>query len=495
MKSKTLYLLLVISLLIGDLPANKLTAKNLSTGSLKKAASTVIPIWDSIKQWSFVQNQGWLLSNRTFNLVYDNQRNLLSSFDDTSNPPFSTVVYTRGIVNKYDAKNNLVSSIRKIYLDSTWFEQERTTIVYDANNNILEYLYEEKTDLSSDFITNIHSFLTYDVQGNNISRFDSTLTNIIERKYNYYKFNYSYDSKRNIINTLEQNLKIPATFWLITKNVTNTYDNNNNKIIQLDSFFSITGVFQSIYKNHFTNTYDASKNLLIHEDSTTKGRLVYTYDERNNMLSSAYIKVDGIYAAQIAKKNYTYDAVNNLTSKTDSIFHWSGGTAGRILININKIFYTYDVNKNVTSELSQGWTGGNSNTFWDGAKITYTYNTDENLYLKVSKYYDKAGAIVGGDSTFYYEGNGSTGVKGVNSNITFLVFPNPFISSTTIKLITNKNISANVKLFDMLGNEVKSILVTNNEATIERENLGNGIYFYNIISDDKLIATGKLIIE
>jgi len=78
------------------------------------------------------------------------------------------------------------------------------------------------------------------------------------------------------------------------------------------------------------------------------------------------------------------------------------------------------------------------------------------------------------------------------------VYPNPFITTTTIYLgfsIENKD-NLQVVLYDVLGKEVKRIEgITTNEVQVHRENLLAGIYYYQLNSEASLIKTGKLVVE
>lgn len=61
------------------------------------------------------------------------------------------------------------------------------------------------------------------------------------------------------------------------------------------------------------------------------------------------------------------------------------------------------------------------------------------------------------------------------------IYPNPFSASTTIKL--NDGFCINncyVKLYDMVGEELRNYKMKNNELQIERDGLTNGIYFLHI---------------
>ena len=81
-----------------------------------------------------------------------------------------------------------------------------------------------------------------------------------------------------------------------------------------------------------------------------------------------------------------------------------------------------------------------------------------------------------------------------HDEMTTNIYPNPFTSSTTFEL--NKELkNAQLKLFDVLGKEVRSIYFSANKISLEREKLESGIYFYQISLENKIVSSGKLMAE
>jgi len=85
---------------------------------------------------------------------------------------------------------------------------------------------------------------------------------------------------------------------------------------------------------------------------------------------------------------------------------------------------------------------------------------------------------------------------------TISTFPNPFTTQTTITfqkpLFTTHN--SQLHLFTPLGQKVSiKYSVTQNESKtifhIDRGNLSSGVYFFQIISEEEIIASGKLVVQ
>ncbi|HTB32315.1 MAG TPA: T9SS type A sorting domain-containing protein [Bacteroidia bacterium] len=95
------------------------------------------------------------------------------------------------------------------------------------------------------------------------------------------------------------------------------------------------------------------------------------------------------------------------------------------------------------------------------------------------------------DFTWGSASSGTPEIFANNENIS--VYPNPATNSVTFSFAGNK--PRMVNLFDIMGNKVKSILITNSITSINIENLADGFYFYQVIDNSNtILQTGKLAI-
>lgn len=86
-------------------------------------------------------------------------------------------------------------------------------------------------------------------------------------------------------------------------------------------------------------------------------------------------------------------------------------------------------------------------------------------------------------------------IKYNNSN---LIYPNPFNNTTTIfvdEIILRQNINVELKIYNLLGEEILIIKIINKYTTITRNGLNNGVYLYKITSNNQIINNGKLMIN
>jgi hypothetical protein len=92
--------------------------------------------------------------------------------------------------------------------------------------------------------------------------------------------------------------------------------------------------------------------------------------------------------------------------------------------------------------------------------------------------------------------NKTTSVHEIEIKNHSTVYPNPFISSSTLEM-DPKVIIQNLKfqMTDVFGRKVQELKITESKLQIERGSLPNGIYFYKITSEGIIISTGKLVTE
>ncbi|NMB82039.1 MAG: T9SS type A sorting domain-containing protein [Ignavibacteria bacterium] len=80
----------------------------------------------------------------------------------------------------------------------------------------------------------------------------------------------------------------------------------------------------------------------------------------------------------------------------------------------------------------------------------------------------------------------------------FQNYPNPFNPVTTISYQIPENNHVTLKVFDMIGNEVETLINEEKPAgyhtiTFDAENISTGVYFYQLKVGD-FVSTKKLIL-
>jgi len=74
------------------------------------------------------------------------------------------------------------------------------------------------------------------------------------------------------------------------------------------------------------------------------------------------------------------------------------------------------------------------------------------------------------------------------------VFPGPFHTSATLKLLQHTPRPVLLNIYDVYGRKVRTEKFQQS-LKLDRENLSDGIYFYNITDEENIIALGKFVID
>ena len=308
----------------------------------------------------------------TNEFTYDDQGNVKSTKDGQGNTTQMT----------YDSQGNLTQISYPIGSESYAYDSEGNLLnATDANGNTTRFSYDvlNRPTIIQDALNNQ---LTYEYDGNgNLSK--ETDPNNNAHEFGYDALNrlvsvntpagltlYGYDQVGNLTAMVDAN------------GHTNTYTYNNKNLVEIET----DGAgFQTNY------TYDENGNLITRIDAN--GNITtYEYDALDRLIKKSYEGNTDSYAYDnqsnlIACSNndiemeFTYDALNRLTSKT--------------VVNWNKtISYTYDANSNRKTMTDP-----------DGGITTYSYDANNRLTQiqnpqdEVTKFtYDDVGRITRQDN-------------------------------------------------------------------------------------------------
>jgi hypothetical protein len=75
-----------------------------------------------------------------------------------------------------------------------------------------------------------------------------------------------------------------------------------------------------------------------------------------------------------------------------------------------------------------------------------------------------------------------------------LIYPNPAVDKIYVSLKENPNAESSIILYDFSGKKVLSEALQQGTSAIGTKNIPSGIYFYKIISGNKTIKPGKIVI-
>lgn len=343
-------------------------------------------------------------------------------------------VNSRHSISTYDDDNRLIERISHDWDGVKWVNDRRYTQTHDVNNNVIEYFSREWDE--SDWLNTSHLTYSYDESNNLLEYMYQTWNGInwANRDLNKYK----YDGNNNCIEYLKQAWSINSE-WYNNRMQKTTYDTNNNAIEYINMLWNSTNW-----------------------DSALVAK--FTYDERDNKLENLSQYYHNSEWRNGNKVNYSYDEKNNLIE--DTYHNWMD----TVWFALSKTLYTFDEKNNLIEELDQHQSSSNSG--WeDNTRTLYSY-------VNITGVEDDLSII----KSFSLSNN----------------YPNPFNPSTTIKYSIPEQSNVSIKVFDVIGREVSTLLNKkqqqgNYEVEFDGSYLPSGIYFYRLQAGD-FVETKKMIL-
>ncbi len=75
------------------------------------------------------------------------------------------------------------------------------------------------------------------------------------------------------------------------------------------------------------------------------------------------------------------------------------------------------------------------------------------------------------------------------------IYPNPFEETTTIFIQADLSGTNMIRIYDIYGKEIRTIINAGNQITLSKENFSSGIYFVVFESEKEILEIEKLVVE
>ncbi len=207
--------------------------------------------------------------------------------------------------------------------------------------------------------------------------------------------------------------------------------------------------------------------------------------------SKSYVKKPAYYVYRFLAKNIfsnqNADSVVKITESNPNLYHYQVQPMG-----MNVAWSTNPTDSIVIS--------GTGNLFtWD---IPITCNTTfptvcDSIFPMNN--YSVSGShtiLLNNGVPVFYSWNNVLGITQTNEqkNISVNIYPNPSGNLINIDINDSRITNYDIKTYDMLGNIIFSKTFNSKHETLNL-NLPNGMYFYQVKDTEKIIGTGKVIIQ
>ena len=393
--------------------------------------------------------------------------NLISHLNDFVNPQKANVQDNQTIIDSiiyfgadrskskrtytYDEKGRITSYLILYLYNSEWENGWQITHSYDSLGNLLNILNENWNGINWE--NSIYQTFSYDSIGNNTLHLLFLWGN--NNWQNILRISKTYDSVGNMITSTTE--KWIDSTWINSLKITLNYYPNGMRD------FNIVELWNGSNWEYFI-------------------LLTFKYTNDWELLSLLYKIWDGDIWNNNSRTTFTYSldepqliGLNEIWDNSQWIVH-------------SRYSYSYNANGYFAHGIYELWENGNWVPF-DGGIITIE-NPDgfiEHLWTyEAFVYYGKP-------TSADVEGNFLLKDFELSQN-----YPNPFNPSTTIKFQIPRNGFVTLKVYDVLGNEVATLVSEEKPAgsykvEFDGSNLASGIYIYRLTSGN-YTASKKLIL-
>ncbi len=397
---------------------------------------------------------------------------------------------TRHYINSYDSHGNLITSLYENFEDSSSIQSSRWSYNYNDNDSL--------TKITAEILKKGEWFFDY-------------------------RRNYSYNTANKLSQMLEE--RFVDSVWYPVATYIYTYDTygrlqtlvmaygefGDSYTYEYDSLNRVTklitkGCLYGTWSNNFEcfYVYDTQSNLIEKFEMlwnmgmwNKNSKTIYTYNLQNEMITNTELRGEDTNWVNQTTKEYAYNSNGGLIQEIYKIWNDTNW--------VNKTITTYTLNSidNILEKLIQKYSNGN---IINSTLVLNDYDLNENCILSRGfKWVNQTWTPSSNNLTVTYNNNteGETywaqivemqyiTITGVddktntpNSFTLYQNYPNPFNPATTIKYsIPNSNM-VSIKVFDILGKEVTTLVNEQqnsgiHEVTFNAENLSSGTYFYQL---------------
>ena len=399
----------------------------------------------------------------------------------------------------YDPSGNQISRVSQEW-DTTltsWVNSGKNEYTYDANHNMITDV-SANWNISSNTWKNSSKYeYTYDANNNRSSKKHYYWDNGTSNWKDQYIYEYTYDANNNKILELHKSWNLSS--WINRYKTEYTYDANNNLISKNRYKWNSTS---NTWENYYWTLYTYTNNRLTFEnkkkwdESTSswvdQSRINSTYNSNGKYLSILNENYNGSVWRKESEYLFEYDSNDNIISYIEKN-NWNGSDWDKR----DKYNFWY----NSTGLCN----GGNHETWFAGHWVSadapwmmflpklfdYYYYDEDTDFTYLDEITSWFSYIPGYEYSVYY--NGITDVKekvATPSKYTLEQnYPNPFNPSTKISYSLPKATHVSLKVYDVLGNEITTLVNKNQSAgnykvNFDASNLTSGVYFYKISTNN-----------
>ena len=321
----------------------------------------------------------------------------------------------------------------------------------------------------------------------------------------------TYDSAGNTISELSEGWW--TDHWKVNSRKTYSFDSNNKLLSTLYELANNALWVNDNLTNYQYNNYGSLE--------TTQSLIWYNNGWVNNTKLTTHYNVDGDADSVLSELwiggKWNNDGMWTLSYENNksSVFYYTKIWQNDNWVTSSKVNYQYDLNGNLVYGLTQEWDGSQ----WiNSRRFNYYYNGNNNFEHGLNETYlngmwtpadfyfiitnpDLHLTISTAEVTIYYK---ITSVREkqtiANGYMLSQNYPNPFNPSTTIKYQLPESGLVSLKIYNILGKEVATLVNDNMreglyEVSFNASKLVSGVYIYQLKVNDYLSSKKMILVK
>lgn len=424
------------------------------------------PQWGKVQDWDY-NDHIWVDISYYH---YTPLGQIDTSFYKTYNRPSNIFINGSRSISTYNASNQLLEGVTQ-YLDtatSDWINQSKSIYTYNAGNQVTQLIFQTWDSGLSNWINSTRYDYSFDGSGFATGYVIFTWNTSGSTWVNFQRATYTNGPSGNPTQKLYENWDAGSSSWVNHDLATYQYNSGLKLTQYIDQNWDIglhtyVNYIKDTY-SYYTNGYQDEYYSYLWDPLTLAYKDTYynLTDSLGHTLEYYSKSVDGVTYQYIYGYKYTYTL--NSYQQPSEILEQDLDLVSLNWYDYSRRLDTYDANQNCTVELDQ------------------QYDTLSTAWTNIFK-----------QQHFYSYTNG---IREIRNASDYCFYSNPLQAGTPVycpNLTPGKTYRIN--LLNVQGQTIYTTILHTGESFSVPENISAGMYLMQIMDNEKVVASGKVIVR
>ncbi len=424
------------------------------------------PRWGKIQDWDYIDNL-WIDINYYH---YTDLGQIDTSFYKSYNRQFN--IFINGSLNTstYNASNQLLEVLGQVLDTATsdWINQFNTTFSYNASNQVIQLISQIWDDFQNEWVNSTRYDYSYDGSGYATGYIGYTWNSSGSTWDNFQRAIYTNGPSGNPTQKLYETWDPGSSLWINHDLATYQYNTNLKLIQYLDQNWDI--VLQT-FVNYVKETFSYYTN------GNQEEYYGYLWDPITLAYKDTYYNLNDSLGHTLEYYSKSLDGVT---------FQYTYGY--KYIYTFNSFQQPSEILEQLLNLVSLNW--------YDYSRRLDTYDANQNCTVELDQQYDTVSTawinLFKQDHFYSY----TNGIREIRNLSDYCFYSNPLQAGNAVfcpNLVTGKTYRIN--LINVQGQTVCTTILHSGESFTTPEDISAGLYVLQIMNDDKVVASGKVIVR